>query len=48
MTGDHSLLCCGSVDASGRDASLAAWRGFFEACPGYSNVMAVAVSDGAW
>lgn len=46
MTGDHSLVCYGSVDASGRDASLAAWRGFFEAYPGYLNTMAVVVSQG--
>ena len=46
MAADHALVCYGSVDAPGREASLAAWRGFFEAYPGYRNRMAVVVSDG--
>ena len=46
MTADHALVCYGSLDASGRDASLDAWRGFFEAYPRYVNIMAVIVSNG--
>lgn len=46
MAADHALVCYGSVDASGREASLEAWRSFFAAYPGYRNRMAVVVSDG--
>jgi len=46
MAAGHALVCYGSVDASGREASMEAWLGFFVAYPGYRNRMAVVVSDG--
>ncbi len=45
MMTDHSLVRCGSVDASGREASLQAWRGFFDTCPGYRNILAASAVE---
>ena len=38
MTDDHTFIDSAGTVLSGRDAVLEAWRGFFEAFPGYRNV----------
>jgi ketosteroid isomerase-like protein len=38
MTDDHTFIDSAGTVLSGRDGVLEAWRGFFEAFPGYRNV----------
>ena len=46
MTDDHTFIDSAGAVLSGRDAVLEAWRGFFEAFPGYRNVWAELTSRG--
>jgi ketosteroid isomerase-like protein len=47
MSGDHRFVDSAGEVVSGKDACLAAWRGFFDAFPGYRNVFeSVADADG--
>jgi len=46
MTDDHTFIDTECNAVSGRQACRAAWQGFFEAFPGYSNVFeAVTAAD---
>jgi ketosteroid isomerase-like protein len=46
MTDDHRFVDSAGQEWSGRDACLETWAGFFDAFPGYRNVLASVDSAG--
>lgn len=46
MTDDHVFIDSADTRVSGKEAVLAAWRGFFEAFPDYRNVFERLNGDG--
>jgi ketosteroid isomerase-like protein len=46
MTADHTFTDTGGTAFRGKDACMEAWRGFFQAYPGYRNIFSTFATSG--